>query len=152
MECGEGVNMQLENQVCSLKLSKRIDELGVKADSLFYWWSGVNIEDTYISKEPLADFDNQICPAYTVDEVGEILPSRISLNEKFDKCKCGNKVRTSFETYLLDIRKSEVSGEWIVRYIRGDNVYKYFRCEDLADAMAKMLIYLLENNLISKDI
>ena len=29
--------MKLEDQVCSLELSKRLKELGVKQDSLWYW-------------------------------------------------------------------------------------------------------------------
>jgi hypothetical protein len=29
--------MKLEDQVCSLELAKRLQELGVKRESLFYW-------------------------------------------------------------------------------------------------------------------
>ena len=29
--------MKLEDQVCSLELAKKLKELGVKQDSLFYW-------------------------------------------------------------------------------------------------------------------
>lgn len=36
--------MKLENQVCSLELSKRLKELGVKQDSL-WWWHGRMMAD-----------------------------------------------------------------------------------------------------------
>ena len=34
--------MKLEEQVCSLELSKQLDKLGVKQKSLFYWFYNLN--------------------------------------------------------------------------------------------------------------
>ena len=34
--------MKLEQQVVSLELAKKLKELGVKQDSLFYWWGTFN--------------------------------------------------------------------------------------------------------------
>lgn len=83
--------MNLESQVCSLELAKRLKELGVKQDSLFYWGSYENpiygitseykvpdeqwfvhyIEDSLAIKVP-PDYS---ISAFTVAELGEMLPS-----------------------------------------------------------------------------
>lgn len=67
--------MKLKNQVCSLGLSKKLEKLGVKQDSFWYWVHGV--EGTY--NIVLAEMFDGIEPnrtkfsAYTVAELGEIL-------------------------------------------------------------------------------
>lgn len=80
--------MTLEQQVCSLKLAKRLKELGVKQESIFYWndkgqmmadfnWSDVENEDWETMK---LDWYS----AFTVAELGELL--RPKVNGQFDFC------------------------------------------------------------------
>ncbi len=70
--------MELEDQVCSLELSKRLKELGVKQKSLFYWsenaaygWQIVN------NKYPKEDLEENGMTdgisAFSVAELGEMI-------------------------------------------------------------------------------
>jgi hypothetical protein len=133
--------MKLESQVCSLELSKKLRELGVKQESLFYWtvtmpdptgetWSyDLAYVDTYYIQSP-GDIE---ASAFTVAELGEMLPQPcISLvmenwlNNPESKYKCYD---STVENWFMVDRKVYASTE--------------------ADARAKMLIYLIENNLIT---
>ncbi len=125
--------MQLSDQVCSLDLAKRLKELGVKQESLFSWVAYEN-PPFGICKEsdvPIDYWDvyynrtNDKCPpdyyisAFTCSELGEMLSGNINIF-KHD------------------------SGRWRVL----DNDNDMFSDEKLSNAMAKMLIYLLENGLM----
>lgn len=72
--------------------------------------------------------------AFTVAELGEMLPGQITVNEE-PKCF---EVRKRPDIYF--VRYSE----W-----ENDNAYIYKTAETEADARAKMLVYLLENKLIT---
>lgn len=50
---------RIKHQLCSLELSKRLKELGVKQESYFCWWQADNLENY---------------SAFTASELGEILP------------------------------------------------------------------------------
>lgn len=75
--------MKLEKQVCSLELAKKLKELGVKQESIFYWTrsytrkTGVFQADSkyYLAysknKKYYAEYE---CSAFTVAELGELLP------------------------------------------------------------------------------
>lgn len=151
-------NVNLENQVCSLELSKRLKELGVKQESLVYW---LNIQHCIHMKvkengwelekdengnhivekidyrielgNPFAwNIGNEDCwSAFTVAELGEMLPISIWCIKKhkpiFLHCEPANRIC-----------------HWLVRY--GNEFYEEEITE--ANARAKMLVYLLENNLL----
>lgn len=60
--------MEIEKQVCSLELAKKLKELGVKQESLFFWkpdggW--------HLSQK----LGQHVISAFTVAELGEILPN-----------------------------------------------------------------------------
>lgn len=132
--------MTLEQQVCSLELAKKLKELGVKQESLFYWvttkptdikpttiewegdieWIRENISHTYITEQ---------VSAFTVAELGEILSRN-------------NDLRYYFNHVWQQDKQS-----WIVMDVCLDNYYEYASTE--ADARAKMLIYLIKNKLIT---
>ena len=118
--------MKLENQVSSLELSKRLQELGVKQESLFCWCG----EGKHIKIMLNSIYDSEcnphlkICSAFTVAELGEIIP----------------------KTMLFEKRRS---GEWIC--IDNLNPSEHFSDLKEADARAKMLIYLLEKGLLKND-
>ena len=125
--------MKLEDQVCSLELSKRLKELGVKQESLFVWrkyqgwlcelksndfiehgWNGNELHET---------------AAFTVAELGELL-------------KMPNQSISSFHQNC-----SVWTGDSWAIYDRGVVIVEE---KTEADARAKMLIYLLENNFIKE--
>jgi hypothetical protein len=117
--------MTLQDQVTSLELSKRLKELGVKQDSLFYH---VRISDTpdgrqdwLLRSSKWGDACIEEYSAFTVAELGEMLPSRYT---------------------IIHINPN--------REQRWDLSYKqnYWLDKSEAEARAKMLIYLLENKLI----
>ena len=61
--------LPLEKQVCSLELAKKLKELGVRQESIFYWekrdgWELV--DDPY-------DDQFELYSAFTVAELGELL-------------------------------------------------------------------------------
>ena len=153
--------MKLENQVCSLDLSKRLKELGVKQKSLFWWEPSSNRKDANW-KLKLCEFDcgclyddhcdadpegyiyerENCVSAFTVGELGEMLPVRLYKLEDSDK-------RYEHGAWL-GCDKDE-DGGWIIGY--GENCQNYLEIDASidteADARAKMLIYLLENKLIT---
>jgi len=134
-------DMKLENQVCSLELAKKLKELGVKQESL--WWWMICPDKTYqISNakslghkywleqhgEKWKDFPEEKISysAFTVAELGEMLPKEyISAN-------------TSQGWAILLLEKVRKFQELVVLQI----------ADTEANARAKMLIYLLENKLM----
>lgn len=116
--------MKLENQVVSLELSKKLKELGVKQESLWYWVLFVgnkNQEWSVVDK----DFDvseiNRI-PAPTVAELGELLP-------------CATKIG-DIRFYNIGKQKHITMGDI--------NIVEFTE----ANARSKLLIYLIENKLV----
>lgn len=139
--------MKLEDQVVSLELAKQLKELGVKQESLFYWWKGVHKQDKFFLINPILDNRTpqsyqegypkaQMTAAFTVAELGKMLPEWLSID--------GTDVWISCSTADRDI-------EYTVRYGYIDKGAFLIKAGSIAyteaDARAKMLIYLLENNL-----
>lgn len=138
--------MKLEQQVCSLELAKRLKELGVKHESLFYWiefrnesspedkWP--NVYHNLIRKGQRNNWrersylkDLELYSAFTVAELGEMLPKEI------------NDHKTSY----LEI--THRSGYWQTFYLGIVQMVS----TNQTNAYAKMLIYLIENGLIEND-
>jgi len=145
-----------EKLVTSLSISKQMKEAGIEQSSEFKYCGGhidysEAIEGNFEKCEntDLLD-DDEYChtagltceftlSAFTVAELGEILHESIK-NEK------------GWERLHLSISKRD--GKWIVAYPALGGFYILHQEEiKLADSMAKMLIYLAEQNLINpKDI
>lgn len=128
--------MQIEKQVVSLELAKRLKELGVKQESYFNWL--VASDGARLMKNPVLStykYFEQFS-AFTVAELGEMLPPEIIVVQNH---------------LSLDIKKIYSDGYWSIGYVLPFKDSVVFRCEREADARAKMLIYLLENNLINKE-
>lgn len=138
--------MTIEQQVVSLDIAKRLKELGVKQESYFEWYLyPVNVHGdapTLLMKKSEAKrrFTNDHCSAFTVTELGEMLPCLVEKQKQFD----------------LRIEKSD-TGNWLIEYSRwfadcDDDEERLIHLEVAtteADARGKMLIYLLENKLIT---
>lgn len=125
--------MNIEQQVCSLELAKRLKELGVKQESLFYWFRNIGLRFYPAQKETIKHFNLKYSTsAYTVAELGEMLPVKINEYDLFIKKFCyDNKV------------------EWSIGY-NGNHILCSCNTDTEANARAKMLIYLLENKLIEE--
>lgn len=132
--------MTLEQQVCSLELAKRLKKLGVKQESLF-WWLDYKDERTPILSVWNGDASTQCWFAFTVAELGLLLPWYIESRFLEDADK------------WLKIEKDEnVDGSvrWNISYQdeMGTDLFDVFDSSE-ADARAKMLIYLIENKIIT---
>lgn len=119
------------NIVTSLELSKRLKELGVEVPSVF-WWG----KDKEIVFNPLLPNQHVLYHAYTSEELGRMLPRNCP----------------EHELKSLQICHSFGDG-WFVGY--GDHMnLDGCHVEDgdsLGDTMAKMLIWLLDRGLITKE-
>jgi len=145
--------MKLENQVINLELSKRLKELGVKQESLWYWveegkWKEDRIAGPYREKTNSGRFVLQRkdkfgtgwkhYSAFTCAELGEMLPTYLNI---------GNI------TYILTINRWDNENRWQISYLGGianDEPAFEENIDDLieANARTKMLIYLKEKKLI----
>jgi hypothetical protein len=121
--------MKLEQQVCSLELAQRLKELGVEQDAYFLW--------AHFSTNPevwrVTTFSNPLyleeCAAFTVAELGEMLPHVENIVVMlFDNGHC-----------QLCLQQTPIEGK--------DT--PVFEAQSEANARAKMLIYLIENKLIT---
>ena len=121
--------MKLENQVSNLELSRKLKELGVKQESLFYYQGvkkEIDLEKGYaldiLRKLTFAGAEK--VSAFTVAELGEILPA----------FSVGAKGKT-----------------WGYNFVKGGKFIQLevdFDVKSEANARAKMLIYLIENKLL----
>lgn len=132
--------MKLEHQVTSLEISKRLKELGVKYESLFDWYDvgndvyylGSNTDAANNAKDysnsTAIGYEQRIISAFTCAELGEMLPLTIN------------------GVYMSIFREKGLES-WDVAYGTFDKQNIWEQAETLADAMGKMLIYLIENGL-----
>lgn len=164
--------MNLEMQVCSLELAKRLNELGVEQDSYFFWYAFENpLQQVY--KESDVDEDRwRICTskdcskggadwiysAFSIAELIEMLPERIIIenNKPFNSFMLQINKRfivTNNEPINLQTQgiysinyycdSTDHTQEWLFNPLM-KNIYD----ENFSNALAKMLIYLIENEFI----
>lgn len=139
------MSMKLENQVISFELAQKLKELGVQNESQFRWWKGIGSQYlmptdwSQFNMEPKPSYDTadvrEYFPAYTVAELGEILPYWLPIKKR---------VRTQewfFVSYKLTLG-------WFLKYENGSQSLYGVTDKSEANARAKMLIYLLENKLV----
>ena len=133
--------MKIEEQVVSLELAKELKELGYPQNG--YWWRAWTKAEKYIlvdevwKNAPIIE-QGRLIAAPTVAELGEILPFYL--------------VDIGELTIKKNYRRDKLTG-WNCRYEKTINENKESLpviCGDtLANAMAKMLIYLIKENLIT---
>jgi hypothetical protein len=130
--------MKIESQVTSLDLSKRLKELGIKQDSLFYWL--INEAICYRG-ECLPLMGEQWWSAFTASELLELLPESLG--------KLEEKPFKYFKIYKFKIIK--YAQKYKVCYAYSDNEINKIiikkQDEKLCNALAKMLIHLIENKI-----
>lgn len=140
--------MKLEQQVVSLELAKKLKELGVKQESLFWWYRRghyfFQTEEIQPSESELTDekppysFPYEVvASAFTVAELGEMLPQRAEIE--------------TFKSYVFGTK--ELRWRVVLTFKDGEEIEMPMDLSDTeADARAKMLIHLIENNLINQKI
>lgn len=145
--------MKLEDHVCSLELSKRLEELNLKQKSIFYW-------DWYSDTCYGLKYAPYSCPglvrfsAFTASELMEILPDRIDtkINEPF------NQFRFNMQRSII-VEKSLPEKTFLINY----DCDTYHICDvplctrklfqhniwdkNLANAIAKVIICLINAEL-----
>lgn len=129
--------MKFDQQVCNLELAEQLKELGVKQKSLFVWsvssLTTMEPEITTLIYAASIHGKGIDCSAFTVAELGEMLPSDIV---SYTKLGMGYAWQVHLE--MLDDDFPPKLKE------------KNFQSADNeADARAKMLIYLLEHKIIT---
>lgn len=133
----------MDKQVCSLDRAKRLANLGVAKKSL-YVWSSDNEPHFRLGlwNEPAPPSvvypKAEIYPAFTVAELGEMLPGRFK--------------RKDGVWFFPTFKKDSTTVDWYSSYLPiGDEAGEYFQmAQTEANSRASMLIYLIENKLIHK--
>jgi len=134
--------MELEKQVCSLDFAKRLKELRVKQGSLFKWMKDSSGQYFVRFESGVGTIHPYQYSAFTVSELGEMIPERIR-HEEF-----------GYGFVELPHHDSPLGYRGWIKWVRGviwciqpnDNE-PCLKSE--ADARAKMLLYLIEKELIS---
>jgi len=123
--------MNVREHVINLGLARRLKDLGVDQKSLFIWTEKTTVRlgkhySVYYSCYNPPTQANDYC-AYTASELLEIMPQDIEVKKRFD--------------------------DYLVSYCdpKNDSSYKHAVDDHLSNALAKMLINLIESNLITKE-
>jgi len=139
--------IEIDKQVCSLDLAKRLKKLGVKFRPVLFWdrpgiflpgFSNEKEEDGYevvlLTRDVSKEEAEYIYAAYSVGELGEMLPEFIATY----KAACRNEnekwrllSHSGTDEYNLNI----------------ENISQ-FSASTEADCRAKVLIYLIENGYV----
>lgn len=131
--------MKIENQVCTLEQAKRLKELGVLQDgSLAVWF--ISSVGPFIQFRLNEETLPQEYAAYTVAELGEMLPDYITVDSyrmhpRFFKQEQNNSPALWTGTYGKTV----------------DEDVPDFDFHNEAQLRAAMLIHLIENKLVSVD-
>lgn len=132
--------MNLEQQVVSLEYAEKLKELGVGQQSLFYWfYTDAPLKDgsrwELKSAKTLHDSDFELgddwCSAFTVAELGEMFDRELKIHS--------GKTVYGLELYYCSFMESSLEEYW--------NKTHCFGGDTEANARAKMLVHLIENNL-----
>lgn len=135
--------LPLEKQVCSLEIAKRLKELNCPQESLFWWrYRQGNLDDKSLDFPPVLEYDppeyspSSIwtqCSAFTVAELGELLPFSVMIRGRV----------TGWDCY-----KREDGQGWEIWLQENTRlVGNKIEATTEADARALLLIHLIKNNL-----
>ena len=130
--------MPLEHQVCAHELAERLAELGVRQDSVFWW---VDRKLAYTGGRASHAPRHGGLAAFTAAELGEMLPDDIIITAKNGKP----------HTHWLRFGRYRGAGQrfWCAYPGGTSRTTLEERAHTEADARAKLLISLLEHQLLS---
>lgn len=126
--------MELKDITISFDLAKRLKELGVKPKGkvLFYYLN----EEIIMFNQHSYDLSESIVPSYTTDELLEMLPKNIT--EEGENITYRPRLERSYHGYEA----------YYGTYSSDDQLCTSKYHKTPCDALANLLIYLLENKLI----
>ena len=126
--------MKLEDQVCSLELAQKLKELGVRQESLHLWLEAS--DGARLMNNPTSSVYKYFekSAAFTVAELGEML-------QKYD-------AKFDLVTHMMQMDIANTEQRYAVN-IPQVNDWTAYISDTEANSRAKMLIYLIENNLIT---
>ena len=129
--------MKLEDQVVSYELSIKLKELGIKYDSLYEW--DKTREYLYLQRTTPRtgiEGDGVRTRAYLATELLDICPSEVNVDNNY--------------YYLtIEIGNNNFVIKLITKYLKPNFTLYQHDNKNLANALAKLTIYLIENNLWS---
>lgn len=138
--------MKLEDQVCSLALAKKLKLLGVEKESIFVW--DYLDENAYGVRYVPYSCMGERYSAFTVAELFEMLPAFVDTkqNEPFNNFYFTLTKRTALNIQYIINYECDTTHVFNERpsCLMAHNIYD----ENLADCLAKALIYLVEQGLI----
>lgn len=134
--------MNIEQQVISLDFAKKLKELNVKQSSYFYYCFSTRLDKYFIhtinefkNHDKSEDFLIKEYSAFTCVELGALLPREITEDGKRLFLQLGWESDSIWRLYYRDFD------------IPIDH-HDMFKSENEANCRAKILIYLIENNLM----
>lgn len=153
--------MNLESQLTSFELSKKLKEIDIKQESIFFWYKKENCDWNIFHHHRLNILalhkKENVISAFTVAELMDIIPYYVDTkkNEPFNTFRFNMQIcmiapegldsitRCYLTNYKCD--STEIAGEnaWLSRELFYHNIYD----SNLADALAKTIIKLREDNL-----
>ncbi len=118
--------MELSSQVTNLELSKKLKELGVKQGGLFsyIYYKGMTCDGFELKQTGWKMEEQEFISAFTISELLELLP------------------------YWLDISKSHDKDYMCRVFEKNTDTNHHSFDENPCNALAKMLIHLIENKLL----
>lgn len=123
--------MILENQVVSLELAKKLKELGVVQQACFFWvvnpWGDAQLAESGFYQLPYKWWHKTNWAAFTVAELANLI---------FKSVPSGNYVLEAYG-HVFNVPSTQIITE-----------LGLMECMRNPDISAKMLIHLIENNLI----
>lgn len=146
--------MTLENQVASLELSRKLKELGVRQESLFYWANTERVKPTLYVRTGIGDttFGYTTLGAEEVRGNPYWFPEEeLDEDDWYSAFTVAELADVLADEKYLTLTKVN-TGRWTSTYYNNDGLAEpgkdSFIEQKLPDAMAQMLIYLLENKLV----
>lgn len=131
--------MKLEEQVVSLELAKKLKELGVKQESEFVWMKILKPHEHWElceSDRPCVNLKEDI-RAFTVAELGEMLPRRIQIGEAVYWFQSGMNADEFWCEYHN-----------VTEIDEGFPLFEPITEVKESDSRAKMLIHLIEKGMV----
>ena len=147
--------MKIENQLTNLDLSKELEKLGVPQKSIWMWvkyelWKEPRIELSDLVSEIkmtcLSGKREYAYSAFSCAEIGEMLPVTIEMKNETHWFDCNKTVYWHRCGYIWIHEGSSGWGQ--LDNSQTDHSHSVGRAKTEADCRAKMLIYLLKNELV----
>lgn len=142
--------MDIKNQVCTLAQAKRLKELGVCQESIFSYFkaphhAGICNTDMstrhvwILSGNPYDQEDIELTAAFTVAELGVMLPDRFLYNG--EQCFVDSTKYCNWKPWIAGVHTVWAHNKPVV-------AKKYIPAETEAEARAALLIHLLESSIL----